>query len=290
MAGLKKEVWIKQLKERFYPESSFLNYVKDFSPLVDNDALNMAEAGIDPKVLINNITYPINVVQRIDTPIRIELDLFETENTLVRHPDAIEYAYDQLESVIMGHRNTLKATTGAKAAHAYAPDADTLETPVIQTTGAVFNGRKRLTIEDILLLKERFDNADIPPEKRYLVLHPSHLTDLILFDVKAFKSITDFVNGKPNRLAGFGILEFSKMAYYDSSLNKKAFESVPGSGDGFCSFAFQGDEVMKADGNIYMYATIDDPKERAAIVGFDKRFIALPIRDKGVGAIVSANA
>ena len=252
MAGLKKEVWIKQLKERFYPESSFLNYVKDFSPLVDNDALNLAEAGIDPKVLINNTTYPINVVQRVDTPIRIELDLFETENTLVRRPEAIEYAYDQLESVIMGHRNTLKSTTGAKAAHAYAPDSDTPDTPIIQTSGAAFNGRKRLMVEDILYLKERFDNADIPPEKRILVLHPSHLTDLILFDVKAFKSITDFVNGKPNRLAGFGVLEFSKMAYYDSSLNKKAFNSAPVAGDTFSSFAFQGDEVMKADGSVHM--------------------------------------
>ena len=44
---------------------------------------------------------------------------------------------------------------------------------------------------------------------------------------------------------------------------------------------------MKADGDIYMYARVDDPEERATIVGFDKRFIALPIRGKGIGAIVS---
>ena len=38
-----------------------------------------------------------------------------------------------------------------------------------------------------------------------------------------------------------------------------------------------------------MYATYDDPKERATIVGFDKRSIVLPIRGKGIGAIVSAS-
>jgi len=290
MAGLRQEVWIKQIKERFYPDSSFLNYVKDFSPLVDNDALNLAEAGIDPKVLVNNTTYPIAVVKRDDKPIRIELDLFETENTLVRRPEVIEYAYNQLESVLMGHRNTFKATTGAKAAHAYAPDEDTDETPIVQTTGDAYKGRKRLTIEDILLLKERFDNADIPLEERFLVLHPSHLTDLILFDVKAFKSITDFVNGQPNRLAGFGMLQFSKMAYYDSTLKKKAFGSAVIDGDAFCSLAFQSGEVMKADGDVHMYARENDPEERGAIVGFDKRFVALPIRNKGIGAIVSTNA
>lgn len=290
MAGLRQEVWIKQIKERFYPDSSFLNYVKDFSPLVDNDALNLAEAGIDPQVLVNNTTYPIAVVKRDDKPIRIELDLFETENTLVRRPEVIEYAYNQLESVLMGHRNILKATTGAKAAHAYAPDEDTDETPIVQTTGDAYKGRKRLTIEDILLLKERFDNADIPLEERFLVLHPSHLTDLILFDVKAFKSITDFVNGQPNRLAGFGMLQFSKMAYYDNTLNKKAFGSAVVAGDAFCSLAFQSGEVMKADGDVHMYARENDPEERGAIVGFDKRFVALPIRNKGIGAIVSTNA
>ena len=55
----------------------------------------------------------------------------------------------------------------------------------------------------------------------------------------------------------------------------------------FASVAFCKDEVMKADGDIYMYSRVDDPEERATIVGFDKRFIALPIRGRGIGAIVS---
>lgn len=36
-----------------------------------------------------------------------------------------------------------------------------------------------------------------------------------------------------------------------------------------------------------MYIRMDDPEERGTIVGFDKRFIAVPIRNKGIGAIVS---
>ena len=44
---------------------------------------------------------------------------------------------------------------------------------------------------------------------------------------------------------------------------------------------------MKADGDIYMYSRVDDPEERATIVGFDKRFIAVPIRGKWIGAIIS---
>ena len=147
--------------ENFYPESSFLKYAKDFSECVDYNAINMAASGIDPKVLINNTTYPIKVTQRVDTPIKIELDKFETENTLVRRPEVLEYSYDQLESVLMGHRNTLRAKTAQKAAHAFAPKEDGIYTPVISITGDVVAGRKRLSIEDILNLKERFDDADV---------------------------------------------------------------------------------------------------------------------------------
>jgi hypothetical protein len=193
MSQLNKEVWVRQLMEKFYPDSAFLKHVKDFSSLVDNDAINMAEAGLDPEVLINNTAYPIPIIQRIDTPVRIELDKFETENTLVRRPEVIEYAYDQLESVLMGHRNTLRAKTAEKAAHAFAPFEDTPDTPVVPANGASHNGRKRMIFEDILFLKERFDNANIPLEDRYLVLHPSHLTDLIALDVKAFKAGVIFI-------------------------------------------------------------------------------------------------
>ena len=64
--ALQKEIWINQIKQNFYPDSSFLNFVRDFSALVEFDAINIAEAGVDPDVLINNNTYPIAVKQRVD--------------------------------------------------------------------------------------------------------------------------------------------------------------------------------------------------------------------------------
>jgi hypothetical protein len=78
-----------------------------------------------------------------------------------------------------------------------------------------------LSFDDILNLKERFDNVGVPLESRYLILHPSHLTDLIRLDVRAFKDITDIVNGQPKRFAGFGILQFQKPAIYDVSTLEK---------------------------------------------------------------------
>lgn len=289
--AINKEVWISQILEGFYPNDSFLQKVVNYSAFVENDRLHIASAGIDPKVLINNITYPIKSVCRDDSDNEIVLDKFETENAIVRRPDAIEYSYDKLESVIRQHRATLRKSVAMKAIHAYAPANDTPDTPVILTTGQAANGRKRMTFADILTLKERFDETEIPLEERYIVLHPKHVSDLLLEDIELFKDLTNIKDGEPFKFAGFGCYSFAQMPTYKTeskSLNKVPFadeKTVQ-----FASVAFYAKEVMKADGDIYMYAIEDDPKERATIVGFDKRFVALPIRGKGIGAIVSDNA
>ena len=97
--ALNREVWIDQVKEGFYPDDSFLQKATDYSQFVDHNRLHIASAGIDPKVLVNNTTYPISVIGRDDEDNEIRLDKFETENTIVRRPEALEYSYDKLESV-----------------------------------------------------------------------------------------------------------------------------------------------------------------------------------------------
>lgn len=289
--ALNKEIWISQILEGFYPDDSFLQKPVNYSAFVENDRLHIAAAGIDPKVLVNNTTYPIKSVNRDDSDNEIVLDKFETENTIIRRPDAIEYSYDKLESVIRQHRATLRKSVAMKAIHAYAPASDTTDTPVILTTGLNAGGRKRMTFADILTLKERFDEAEIPLEERYLVLHPKHVSDLLLEDIELFKDLTNIKDGEPFKFAGFGCFSFAQMPTYKTEtmvLKKVPFEEEKT--EQFASVAFYAKEVMKADGDIYMYASEDDPNERATIVGFDKRFVALPIRGKGIGAIVSDNA
>lgn len=289
MSTLNKQIWISQIMEKFYPEASFLNYAKDMTENVDFDKINLADCGFDPDVLVNNTTYPIAVVERSDTPLSIELDLFETENTLVRSPEAVELAYNKLESVIYGHRMALRSKTGQKAAHAFAPSSDTVNTPVLITTGDNNGeGFKRLIPEDILRLKKKYDLLDVPYDNRFLVLDPNHVEDLILFDLKAFKDITDFKDGQPNRFAGFNILQYTKTPKYNVNTKVKLpWGAVADADTTFASFSFSSEEVMKADGTVNMFERINDPELRATIVGFDKRFIALPIRNKAIGAIIA---
>lgn len=289
--SLNKQIWTNQIMKNYYLEANFLKYVQDFTANVNYDIINMADCGFDPEVLINNTTYPIAIAERNDTPLSFELDLFETTNTKVSSPEAMEYAYDKMESVIYSHRMALQAKTGQKAAHAYSPSTNTANTPIIVTTGADNgDGFKRMMVADILKLKRKFDALKVPSDKRYLVLEPRHLEDLLVEDLKAFKDITDIVNGVPKRFAGFNILEYGDNATYNATtLVKKAFGAVAVPlTDTYSSFAFSALEVMKADGTVKMYERQDDPELRATVIGFDKRFVALPIRNKAIGAIVSA--
>ena len=285
--SLQKQIWLTQIQENFYPDTSFLSKAVNLDGYVENDQIHMAEAGIDPAVRVNENTYPIKAVERPDGDCVFILDKFETENTLIRRPDAIELSYNKLESVIGQHRKTLQTAVAKKALHAYAPQQNTENTPVIATTGEAVEGRKRLRFADILKLKEKFDKALVPLENRYLVLDPAHVTDLLLEDMQLFKNLTQIKDGEPEKFAGFGIFSFPYTPKY-LGMEKQNYNEQ--TSINFASVAFQADEVMRADGEIYMYSRIDDPEERATLVGFDKRFIALPIRNKGIGAIVSANA
>ena len=289
--ALNKEVWIRQIKEKFYPDASFLKYVVDFSGEVENNRLHIPIAGADPEVFVNNTTYPIGTVVRTDEDSQIALQKYETENTSVFEPETVELSYNKLDSVLSGHRNALRTKAGERAAHAYAPQADSLYTPVIETTGEDNgSGKKRMKIADILTLKKRYDLAEIPADKRFLVLHPEHVEDLLLENSKVFKDIAEIRDGKPMRFAGFQMLEFSRNPKYSkTTLEKIPYGAAAIADHTYCSFSFYADEVMKADGAVKLYKTEDDPKTRSTIVGFDKRFIALPIRNIGMGAIVSVD-
>ena len=44
---------------------------------------------------------------------------------------------------------------------------------------------------------------------------------------------------------------------------------------------------MKADGTVDVFAKYNDPDQKGDVINFQKRFIALPLRSKGLGAIYS---
>ena len=287
MAGLNKEIWLPEIKEDFYADDMFLSEARDMSAFVQNDKINLAEAGVNPNVLINNTTYPVPVAQRGDTPLSLELDTYDTENTLVRNSEQAELSYDKRTSILFGHRQALRMKFMEKAIHAYAPASDGEFTPVIAASGGDdSSGVKELTFEDILDLENRFDEAELPSEGRVLVLSTRHKSQLKKQDLKLYKAIfnvgADFGGFKIYSLARKRMPLFNR-----TNGSKVAFGAASSATDTIGSIAFHKDEVMRSQGTLDMFADLKNPKERGDILGFQMRGLALPIRGKGVGAIYS---
>lgn len=127
------------------------------------------------------------------------------------------------------------------------------------------------------------------------MLHPYHLDDLKAEDAQFNRGYVDYQRGKlATKLEDFNILTYPKTAVYTEAGSspktyaKKALGAAAvASTDCYSSFFFIKDEVMKADGAVEMFLREKDPEQRGDIVGFQKRFIALPIRTKYLGVIVS---
>ncbi|OJX37174.1 MAG: hypothetical protein BGO87_12705 [Flavobacteriia bacterium 40-80] len=290
MAGLNKEIWLPDLMEGFYADDMFLSECRDMTAFVDNDTINLAEAGVNPDVLINNTSYPIATAQRADTALALPLDTYDTENTLIRAIETAELSYDKRSSVLFGHRMALRMRFMEYAAFRIAPATNGTYTPIITATGANNgSGNKRLTFADVLNLQRQFDEAEMPSEGRILVLSAQHRMDLQNEDRDLYNQLL-----KDKSLYGFKLysLASKRLPRYNKTTGAKvAWQATDApSTDVRASIAFHKDEVMRAQGTVDMFAREKDPDERGDKFGFQMRGLSMPIRNKGIAAIYSPAA
>lgn len=283
--AIEKQIWISMLMEGFYPNRTFLARSVDMTAMVEYNKINLAEAGVDPEVLVDNTTFPVPTASRSDTALELPLHTFDTKNTVVRNVEAMELAYDKMESVVRQHRNTLQAKTAAFAANNWAPQTNKELTPVRKTSGNTNKqGLVALSFQDILDMDAWFRSKDIDPSTMVAVLNPYHLADLMAEDMKLYK---EMLTG--NKIFGFDLYTFSQLPYYNASTGAKvAFGTAAQNTDTQCSLFYCANEVMRADGDIDVFARYKDPEQRGDVIGFQKRFTALPIRNKYQAAIYSA--
>ena len=280
-AGLAQEVWIPMLLDNPYPNASFLQAATPMSSLVDNDKINLAEAGVDPNVLVDNAVYPVPTVDASDIPKEVTLKTYDTENSVVRNAVAVELAYDQRALYVNKHKKALAKKLGMDAAYMYAPtQADGAKNNFVLNLGA-----NDSIIDAIIDLGTQFINVDVDPDDLNLVLNPFHMAAISKEDKKLYKSIL----AEPGSVMyNFRIWQYSKNPHYITATGVKAAYGsafVPGT-HSRASFAFVGSEVMAADGSAEMFSRLKDPEARGDIFGFQKRALATTLRGKYSGAIL----
>ena len=290
-AGVLTEVWtgeiVRTLKEK--AEGLFFNGVRDYSQYAENDVIHLVDCGAEPDVLVNNKTYPINTQELKDGDIAISLDKFQTKATPITDDDLYACSYDRIQSVKDRHADKIAESKYSKAIHAFAPDKNTADTPVIETTGELDGTRKRLTKNDIIALKKALDNMKVPVVGRRLVLCPDHVNDLLLTDQKFSEQYYNYTTGRIANMYGFEVFEYADCPVYAAAGTKKAYGAKAEATDRSASVYFHLSNSMKAAGTTKMYYSEakNDPQNQRNLINFRHYFIALPLRTKGCGAILS---
>lgn len=282
MANVHTELWTGQMIKAFREDDKNLgwyNRIPAKNSAVLADVLHFVKLGGDPKVLMNNKSYPLNVTTLKDTDKPISLDKFETEATKITKDDLRTASYDIIDSHTERHKEAILQYRMERALYNIAPQAHKEGSPIIKKAGSV------LTPKDVLKLKIAFDKMKVPREGRVLVLTPEHVADLC-------GSEQNFANqyninqkeGHIARLWGFDIYECSYLPYYGSNDELKAFGSVTVGSDKQGSIAFHDKSMVRADGSIELFVTEANATNRFDLIGFTQYSVCLPLRSENCTA------
>lgn len=289
-AGVLRELWTGEMVKalRGGLDASWLDGIPDATSAVDNDIIHLVDVGVDPEVLINNTTYPIDLQTLNDYDIPINLDKFQTKVTPITDDELHALSYDKMSRVIESHKNAIGDAKFKKAAHAMCAAANTAKTPVLVTTGEKdpTTGRLAMTRKDLIAMKEAMDKLGVPAENRRLVLCPDHVNDILGWSEEFTRQYNmDNVNGRVGRLYGFDIFESAYNPFYTVAGNKKQIGVAPVAGEFQASFAFYTPRIFKATGSTKMYYSRaeTDPEYQRNKINFRHYFIAMPKKtDAGV--------
>ncbi len=301
MAGVYKEIWTGRLVEAFRPEieASFLGLIPSFDEYVqtsgkgENQVIHLVDIGADPEVLLNNNTYPIGYQEIEDGDIVFSLDKYQTKATPVSDDELYAIAYDKIDSLNKRHKNSILKTKFAKAVHALAPMSHTSDTPVLLSTGTDFSGRKRVTLNDIILLRQAFNDAGVPDDgDRVLVLSSDHLTDLLIEDKDLYKNYVNTKTGELQPLLyGFKVFTYFNMPYFTIGTKAKtSFGAVATSNESAASVAFYAPDMFRATGMTKMYYDKPDTQNQRTAFNYRHYYLVAPMKQRAIGALISAKS
>lgn len=257
----------------------------------ESNIIHVPTTTFEPEVLINNTTYPIDLVPYADDKLTIQLDKYQPKVVTLSDDQIIGASYRRIDSATASLTTAILKKKYGKALHALAPAGHTANTPVLLTTGANFSGRKRLQYDDLVALKASLDATDTPDEGRRLVLCSDHWNDLLI-DRKNFGDmLVNYNTGKPAPIiAGFKLYSYiNAPAFTIATKAKKAYGAVMVDGDTYGSVVFVEQNTVKKTGMTKQYfaPAAADPQNQINKLGYRHYFICLPVLNRYIGAIAS---
>lgn len=255
----------------------------------EKNVIHIPTTDFEPDVLINNSAYPLALQAYTDSEVTISLDKYQTKVVTLTDDQKLGASYPRIDAATKATTDAILKKKFSKAIHSIAPAANTTDTPVILTTGALDDTRKRLVYADLVVLKGKFDTLEMPSEGRRLVLSSEHWNDLLLDRDRFGDNFSNYRTGAvAPMVAGFEIFQNVVNPHYITT-NKVAYGATPGAGATRASVAFYVPNIAKKTGLTKQYfadSTID-PENQTNRLAYRHYFIVAPKRAKYIGAIAN---
>jgi len=303
MSEVYKEVWTGELVESFKPEikGSFLETITDYSRYVksssdgENQIIHLVDVGADPKVLVNNLTYPVGYQELKDGDLAFQLDKYQTKATRISDDELYAISYDKISLVNKKHKEAILVAKFGKAIHALAPSSDSVDTPIISTSGAEMGGKKLACIDDVIDLASRFNEAGIPDDgKRVLVLHSTHVTGILKEEKHFYKDYANVQKSSELKSLFYG---FKVYVYHNNPFyNTQKMEKIPygksfnAKEHNFASVAFYAPDMFRAQGSTKMYYDRPDTQHQSTAINYRHYYLVSPRKNRAIGALVTVNS
>ncbi len=273
MAGLQKEEFLSTIQENLFESVAYLQNSTSHDAFVDNDVVNIPQAGGLPTVVKDRDVLPAPVSKRTDSNKSYTLSQYTTDAIVVQSLEELQTNYAKRESVLSDHRSALADEIAKDCLYNWAVATSADSSRIIRTSGATTGiapdgtaaSRKIMTKEDVAKIARQMDKDNMPMSERYLLLPVDMYYDLF-DDAELLRK--DFMNqaalptGVIDRLFNFNImLAPANLPLFDNTATPviKAVGSAVAGSDNFAGLAWHRSAVCKAMGAIDVRLDADNP-------------------------------
>jgi len=268
------EVWARDIAEKLFPVDSFVMQSVSDDAWVNNKTVHRPQAGALPAVEINRSSFPATSVQRTDTDNSYDMDEFTSDPTLIRDIEEVEVSYAKRQSVLQNHISQLNVKIANQIAYRWAASgaANILRTTGSNTaanTPAATGLRKMLTLNDLLIAKNTFDDMDVPADGRFILLPATMFNNLVnaektILLSSDFRSDATVKDGMVTKIFGFNIFTRGRenvLRYSNAGTPVVIAPSTAGAAtDNAAALLWHKNFVAKAKGAVKVYSDIDKPE------------------------------
>ena len=283
----------------------FRNYRDDFLGVLKKPNPGAIDKdGIRFNKLVNNVGFKVNATvdfEPLAMPGKktlVEWDKLDTTPTSYTDAELRAMAFDKESALRVEHTNSFRIGVRDYVLNKLAPTSNVdNKMPVIRTTGATYNGRKRLTYEDLINFYERLDPLNLADNKGFhMILSEQHRSDIIA-DRAATSNYRDVEidkeTGELKRFFKLNFFENNSTPVYNAAGTLKSIGAVAAAGDQRASvFIYAPNTVYHIESVQVLFTAMKndvispDPKAMMRLHTYglcDKK------QNHGFGAIISGN-